>query len=126
MNIVAISSFAAALTVLVALGAAAAPSLGPGDLKCSGISESRALDEALFDHNLKLVFADDTGAYLGDASAEIVADGKMIAHIECPGPWVMADLPPGEYTVKAEFDGEVKRVKVSVDDTSVLERTLVY
>lgn len=126
MNSLAKSTFAAALTGLLTASATAAPALGPGNVKCSGISETRALEEATFDHNLKIVFADETGAYLGDASAEILKGDVMLAHIECPGPWVMAELPPGDYMVKAEFNGEVKRVKVSVDDGAVLERTVIY
>ena len=51
---------------------------------------------------LKLVFSTKTSRYLANIETEIVpARGGKPARIQSIGPWLLVDLPPGKYTVKA-------------------------
>src|SRR5207249_4451648 len=51
---------------------------------------------------LKLVFSTKTSRYLANIETEFVrAGGGKPTRIRSTGPWLLVDLPPGKYTVKA-------------------------
>ena len=58
--------------------------------------------ENLPQFSLKLVFSTRTSRYLANIETEILpaSNGKPI-RIRSVGPWLLVDLPPGKYTVKA-------------------------
>jgi hypothetical protein len=74
------------------------------------------------DHNLKLVFSLDTGAYLANVYVAIRgSDGDEVLHALSIGPWFFADLPPGGYHVTAmalgrKFD---RNVQLGTDRTVI-------
>ena len=59
------------------------------------------------DANVKMVFALNTGNYLSDVHVR-VTDGKGNVVIDdvSNGPWVLAKLPPGNYTANATYNGK--------------------
>jgi hypothetical protein len=59
------------------------------------------------DANVKMVFALNTGNYLSDVHVK-VTDGKGNVVIDdvSNGPWVLAKLPPGNYTANATYNGK--------------------
>jgi hypothetical protein len=62
---------------------------------------------ALPDHNLKLVTAEKSGAFL--AAAQVVvrdAGGRTILDVSLDGPWLLSRLPPGRYELIAVYGGE--------------------
>ncbi|MGC1816585.1 MAG: carboxypeptidase-like regulatory domain-containing protein [Casimicrobiaceae bacterium] len=64
--------------------------------------------------NLKLVFADASGAYLSDVKVMIVdASGHVVLDATSEGPLLMAKLPAGDYRVDATFDGHRESRKIS-------------
>jgi hypothetical protein len=56
---------------------------------------------------LKIVLATDRGLYLNDAEVRILdASGREVLRVQADnGPWLVADVPPGTYTVKATLEG---------------------
>lgn len=66
------------------------------------------------DYNLKLVFALTSREYLSDVDVEIAGAGRSVATHHSNGPWMFAKLPPGDYTVRASFNGNTQTKKVSV------------
>ena len=67
------------------------------------------------DFNLKLVFANTSGAYLSDVKVTIVdASGHVVLDATSEGPLLMAKLPAGGYRVDATFAGHPESRKVTV------------
>ena len=100
---------AAALAVLAAL-----PAHAQGNAVCSGIGQEQRAEAESIPHSLKLVYAQPDGHYLGDIHTRITRGGEVVVDMRCPGPWLLADLPPGSYEVTATFQGEAKSRRVTV------------
>ena len=67
------------------------------------------------DFNLKLVFADTTGAYLGDVKVTIVAaSGQVVLDATSEGPLLMAKLPAGAYQIEATSAGHAEHRKTTI------------
>jgi hypothetical protein len=63
--------------------------------------------EARPEHNVKLVFALNTGNYLADVGVKVKdAKGQMVIDGLSDGPWLYAKLPPGDYTATATYNGQ--------------------
>jgi hypothetical protein len=67
------------------------------------------------DFDLKLVFANTSGAYLSDVRVTIVdASGHVVLDTRSEGPLLMAKLPAGTYRVDATFSGHPESRKITV------------
>ena len=67
------------------------------------------------DFNLKLVFANTSGAYLSDVKVTIVdASGHLLLDAVSEGPLLMAKLPAASYQVDATFGGHSQSRKITV------------
>jgi hypothetical protein len=67
------------------------------------------------DFNVKLVFARTSGDYLSDVNVTVAdASGQVVLQVTSRGPLLMAKLPPGSYQIDATFDGQPKKLKVTV------------
>jgi hypothetical protein len=67
------------------------------------------------DFNLKLVFANTSGAYVSDVKVTIIdASGRVVLDTTSEGPLLMAKLPAGGYRVDATFGGHPESRKVTV------------
>lgn len=74
-----------------------------------GIGERQAMEEMAKGYNLKVVFAKVQGNYLADIPVTIMKPtGEKVLETVANGPWLFAKLPPGQYTVKAIYNGQVK------------------
>lgn len=62
-------------------------------------------------HSLWLVTAvSKTGAYLADVEVQISDEHqRTVFGARLPGPWLLVDLPPGRYEVRASFGGDTQR-----------------
>jgi len=77
------------------------------------------------DFNLKLEFAAQSGAYLGDMRVTIAKpDGQVVVEALSKGPWFMTKLPAGTY--KVEVSGYEKSYATSVNVPAVGLETLVF
>ena len=81
----------------LALGVAA-PALAEAPYLCSGTSEEERMEAEATTYTLKLVYAEPGGSYLGDVSTQIAdSSGQVLVDTTCRGPWLLADLPGGQY-----------------------------
>ena len=65
--------------------------------------------------NLKLVFTLVEGNYLADVDVAIRdAAGKTLLQHQVPGPFLLAELPPGAYDVTASYEGRPQTRKLRV------------
>jgi len=89
-----------------------------------GIRQRNAIEQVEDDFGLKLVFADLDGRYIADVGVDILDDqGRRVFSLDEAGPWLLTELPPGNYQVQASFDGERKTRQVKVGRDGV--RTVI-
>ena len=71
-------------------------------------------------HNVKMVFALNTGNYVSDVAVK-VTDGSRRTVIEdvTNGPWLFANLPAGSYTATATYNGKPITQRISVGKKGV-------
>jgi len=66
-------------------------------------------------HNIKMVFALNTGNYLSDVDVKVTdRSGKVVIQDVSNGPWLYAQLPPGSYTATATYNGSAKTQRFTV------------
>jgi len=72
-------------------------------------------NEALPDHNLKMVFSLNTGNYVADVQVKVSdSAGRTVLEGISDGPWLYAKLPPGNYTTEASYGGHTATQRFSV------------
>jgi hypothetical protein len=76
-----------------------------------GESERAELNNQSQQFNLRLLFAmQGSGEYLSAVRVSILdARGGTVLVTESKGPWFLAQLPPGDYTVEASVPGQTER-----------------
>lgn len=104
--------------LLSGLPAAAQPAAIPGGIPIlsGGVGADSAAEmkarEAQF--NLKLVLTLIEGDYVFGADVRISSGGKEVARHAAEGPFVLARLPAGTYTVTVEYSGQTQTRSVQV------------
>lgn len=91
-------------------GSAAAVAGGVG-LNARAMLSSDASD----DHNVKMVFALDSGNYVADVHVNVRdGAGRTVVDGMSDGPWLYAKLPPGSYTATATYAGRADTERFTV------------
>lgn len=71
-------------------------------------------------HNVKMVFALNTGNYVSDVQVQVKnSAGKLVLDDTSNGPWLYAQLPPGSYTATATYNGHARTHRFSVGNRGV-------
>jgi len=69
---------------------------------CAGVSEESRGDPRWQHYPAKFVFAASGGDYLGDVTVTVgKVMGGTLFEAHCQSPWMLVDLPPGQYRVDA-------------------------
>ena len=91
-------------------------------------NEREIIEAAGKDYNVRLSFADKRGPYLSEVRLVIEgAKAARIISITTAGPMFYIQLPPGNYAVRATFNGETKEIKrLEVPKDRIVQRTLVW
>lgn len=72
------------------------------------------------EHNVKMVFALNTGNYLSDVHVKVTdRSGKAVIDDVSNGPWLFAKLPAGSYTATATYNGKAVTHRFSVGKSGV-------
>lgn len=80
-----------------------------------GIQQRESISRVENEFGLKLVFADQEGRYISDVNVELLDnEGRRVFSLDEAGPWLLTELPPGNYRVRASFNGEEKSRKVDI------------
>lgn len=67
------------------------------------------------DFNLRLLFSERSGAYLGDVDVTLVnARKETVLEVKSAGPVLLAQLPSGRYGIKVASGGQVQQGKLSI------------
>ena len=82
-------------------------------------------DQASPEHNVKMVFALDTGNYIADVSVTVKdQSGRSVIDGVANGPWLYARLPAGTYTASATFNGQTVTERFNVGRSG--QRTAIF
>jgi hypothetical protein len=73
------------------------------DVVCTGIASNTRDDPSWAPYPLKIEVTGRNGQYLANVRIVIQRDGAQIVDLVCGGPWILARLDAGEYTVTATF-----------------------
>lgn len=87
-----------------------------------GTDEREALKALAGQYNLKIEFAATQGNYLGDI--RVTLRGPVSLDAVSEGPWFLAKVPPGSYSVTAASEGASKTMSVTVGPD--IQKTLVF
>jgi hypothetical protein len=85
---------------------------------CTGTGLSSRIEATMNDFPLRVEMTGKSGQYLGDQIVKISGaniDGELAVH--CAGPWVLFDVPAGQYSVTS-FAGHNGPAKTSSVDVS--------
>lgn len=78
-------------------------------------ARARFSNEAAPDHNVKMVFALDTGNYVADVHVKVNdAAGRTVIEGVAKGPWLYARLPAGTYTASATYAGHTVTEELTI------------
>jgi hypothetical protein len=81
---------------------------------CTGVGFTSREDPRWAEYPLKIEVAGAEGQFLGNVTIAIEREGASLVRVGCGGPWVLARLSPGSYTVSAEYEGETTSQRVNV------------
>lgn len=98
----------------------------PVPMLSGGIGEGEIvrMNTAEKDYNLKLVFADETGAYLAEVSV-VIRDSKkeIVVNAQSLGPIVLITLKPGVYELTStSMRGITKTESITVGERDLITR----
>jgi hypothetical protein len=72
---------------------------------CTGIGSSSRADPRWASYPLRVEVAGADGQFLGNVEIAVERDGAALARVICGGPWILARLDAGAYSVTAGFEG---------------------
>lgn len=109
-------SFLAAAAALVAALLWAPAGLAQDDIRTMSTGVGEESRDSFSDYSLRLSFAEVDGPYIADVDVKIYdGEGNTVVDEHSPGPWFLADLPPGQYRVVAtDKTGEKQGARFSV------------
>lgn len=86
-----------------------------------GVDEAAAMKQMSASYPLRVVMSRPNGHYHVAERLAILRGGQVLAELDGAGPWVLADVAPGRYTLHGTFGGitQVKQVVVDRDGTMV-------
>jgi hypothetical protein len=81
-----------------------------------GVEERQEIERERRDFRLRVTTAvRGSGAYVSGVRIRIAdASWRCVFDQEVDGPWLLIDLPPGRYTVRASLDGKTAEQKTSL------------
>lgn len=95
-----------------------------------GIDESSAMKSVEKQWPLSMEFAEQQGSHAEYvAGVDVVvrdASGRTALQATTDGPFMMAQLPPGRYTIEASLDGTTKRKLVTIKGGAPAHATFVW
>jgi len=95
-----------------------------------GRNEARSFEEAQSKFPLALEFVEKAAPrdqFIADVDVKVTTSaGKSVLATRADGPFLLADLPAGEYTVKATYGGRTLERKVQVPEHGSTRAVFVW
>lgn len=88
------------------------------EIACSGVGDEARVDPRWPAFAVKVEFANRDAEYLSDIDVSVAdSAGKVLFHVRCETPWLLAKLPAGKYTVTGTYEGISKTAKLTAPAT---------
>ena len=71
---------------------------------CTGVGSAKD-DPQWASYPIRIEFSNGGAQYLSGAHVTLTDSGKMVADLNCAGPWVLVKGAPGSYQVNASING---------------------
>lgn len=72
---------------------------------CTGVGDEAKTNPEWQDYSVRLEFAGGEQQYLADLDVRVESkSGEELISVSCGGPWILVDLEPGKYRVRANFE----------------------
>jgi len=71
-----------------------------------GLDESEAIKRVAAQFSLRVVISGRAGDYHVADRLTITRQGTPVLALNDAGPWLLVNLPPGQYLLRGEFDGQ--------------------
>jgi len=138
LRLTSVVVLAAAITGMAAFaahaqGALPAPESAGGIEYVSGgfgSGESQAFKQAQSSYPLALTFAEGAGQgsnpYVADVRVVIKRDGNTIMDVPSVGPYFLARLEPGKYTIEATYRGQTQTHDVTINGDGSAQKVLSW
>jgi len=82
-----------------------AATVGGVDVACTGVGDEAKENPRWREYSIRLEFAGGERQYLADLDVAITsANGEELLAVHCGGPWLLVNLAPGKYRVRAQFE----------------------
>jgi hypothetical protein len=93
-----------------------------------GASEREAMEQVKSRYNLRLLFAvAGSGAYLSNIRVQIQdATGPILLTTVTVGPWLYANLAPGDYVLTVEYAGQAQTRNVTLPATGAVAESFYW
>ena len=95
-----------------------------------GSGESQAFKQAQSSYPLALAFAEGTGEgsrpYVADVRVVIKKGGDTVMDVPSAGPYFLAQLEPGEYTIEATYRGQTLTHDVTISKDGTAQNVLSW
>jgi hypothetical protein len=93
-----------------------------------GASEREAMEQVKSQYNLRLLFAvAGSGAYLSNIRVQIQdAAGPILLTTVTVGPWLYANLAPGDYVLTVEHAGQAQTRNVTLPATGAVAESFYW
>jgi hypothetical protein len=95
-----------------------------------GLDQSRAIKDAMHDYSLVLTFVGTTrngNEYLSDVPVTITdVNGNTVLDANSDGPFMLASLPKGRYTVTASYKGKTEQRTVNISTSQHVRQTFTW
>ena len=87
-----------------------------------GEEELAQVRQARGKYNVRLLFAEVSGAYITGVRVQIAdGKGKTVLDVGSAGPYLFAKLPAGHYRIKATYEGRMKEQPLELQADSPQE-----
>ena len=88
------------------------------EVACTGVGDEAISDSRWRDYSVRLEFANGAREYLADLDVSVErANGEPLLAVRCSGPWLLVNLDPGKYRVRAEYEHRLtKTVAITAPD----------
>ena len=93
---------------------------------CTGVGDEAKENPRWRDYSVRLEFAGGERQYLADLDVSLAtARGDEILAVRCGGPWLLVELEPGSYKVRAVFEHRITKTATFVAPSHGQKRIVV-
>ena len=88
----------------------------------ASVDEAAAMKRLAPQYRMRIVFSGGGGEYRVADHLVVTRQGQVVADVPDAGPWVLLDLPPGQYQLRGDFKGASFKRDVALSSSGTTVR----